>query len=102
MARRTGRVHAGKEVQLHHDKAFALACLASSFGDIERKTSAVVMPLLRCRRRSKNFANVVEQTGVGRQIRAGRSTNGLLIHADQSPYLIEPRYDFAFLRLLLI
>ena len=83
MARRARRVDARQEQQLDHDEPLALAGLAAALGDVEREPPGVVAPGARRLRRGEQLADVVEQAGVGREVRARRAADRLLVDAHQ-------------------
>ncbi len=91
LASGAGRVHAGKEQQFDADEAFALAGLATPLGDVERESAGVVAPGLRLFGRGEQFADVIEQSGICRQVRAGSSTDGLLVDHHQPLDAVETR-----------
>src|SRR5213078_1024977 len=84
VAGRAGRVDARHEEQLDADEAFALARLAASLGDVEREAAGVVAARARGRRRREDPAHAVEETGVGREVRARRPADRLLVDAHEA------------------
>ena len=76
-------VDARQEQQLDHDEPLALARLAAAFGDVEREPPGVVVPGPRLFGRGEQLADMVEQPGVGRQVRPRRAADRLLVHPHQ-------------------
>ena len=93
MAGRAGRVDAGQEQQLDHDEALALAGLAAALGDVEREPPGVVAAGARRLGRGEQLADVIEQAGVGREVRARRAADRLLIDAHQPLDALHPAGD---------
>ena len=83
VAGRARRVDARQEQQLDHHEAFALAGLAAALGDVEREAPGVVAAGARRLGRGEQLAHVIEQPGVGREVRARRAADRLLI--DRAP-----------------
>ena len=83
VAGRAGGVDAGQEEQLDHHEALALAGLAAALGDVEREPPGVVAAGLRRLGRGEQLADVVEQPGVGGQVRARRAADRLLVDPHQ-------------------
>ena len=83
MAGRAGRVDARQEEQLDHHEAFALAGLAAALRDVEREAAGVVAARARRLRRGEQLAHVIEQAGVGREVRARRAADRLLVDAHE-------------------
>ena len=96
LAGRARRVDAGQEQQLDHDEAFAGAVLAAALGHVEGKAAGIVAPLLRGRRGGEQLAHVVEQAGVGGQVRARRAADRLLVHPHQAAHAFHAADDPAF------
>ena len=74
-----GNVDVGQEVHLDLDGSLALARLAASALDVEREPSWLVAAHLRFGRRCEQRADLVEDTRVGRRIRARCPTDRRLI-----------------------
>src|SRR5947209_10198453 len=72
-------VHVGQEVHLDLDDPVALARFAAAALDVERKTPRRVAAHLRFGRERVQLANLVERTGVGGGVRAGRSADRRLV-----------------------
>src|SRR5437868_6961826 len=60
------------EQQFDADEAFALAGLAAALCNVERESAGVVAPGLGLFGSGKKLADVIEQSGICRQVRAGR------------------------------
>ncbi|RMQ91906.1 hypothetical protein ALP97_05238 [Pseudomonas salomonii] len=93
MTRRTRRIHTGHKQQLDTDKPFPLAMGATALGDVERELPGVELTLPGRRRCRKQFAHVIEQTGVSRQIGARRAADGFLVHLHQTSNLFQTAAD---------
>ena len=93
VAGRAGRVDARQEEQLDHDEALALAGLAAALGDVEREPPGVVAARPRRLGRGEQLAHVIEQPGVGREVRARRAADRLLIDAHQPLDRLHPAGD---------
>ena len=81
VAGRARRVDARQEEQLDHHEALALAGLAAPLGYVEREAPGVVVPRARRLGRGEQLAHVIEQSGVGREVRSRRAPDRLLIDA---------------------
>ncbi len=86
VARRAGRVDAGQEQQLDHDRALALAGRAAPLGHVEREPAGVVAAGAGGLGLGEQLAHVVEQPGVGGEVRARRATDRLLVDAHQAAH----------------
>src|SRR3984885_7416135 len=77
-------IHTGQEQQFDANKAFALAGLATAFGNIERKASSVVVTGARRLGGREDLANVIEQPCVRREVGPWCASNRLLVDDHQS------------------
>ena len=84
VAGRARRVDAGHEQQFDADKAFAFAGRTSSLGHVERKLAGVIAVVPGLGRGGVELAHVVEQPGVGRQVRTRGAADGFLIDLHQT------------------
>ena len=77
-------IHTREKQQLDDDEALAGTSLTSTFGDIERESTGVVAArtCLFCRR--KQLSDLVEESRVGRKVRARRATDRSLIDVYKS------------------
>ncbi len=75
-------VNIGQEVHLDSPLSFALACLAPSSWNIERKASCLVAPLSRFRQHGVEIANLRKHSRIGRGIRARSAANRRLVDAN--------------------
>ena len=66
---------------------------ATALGDVEGELPGVVTVFFRRRRGGEQFAHVVEQTGVGRQIGARGAADGFLVHLHQTADVLQPGAD---------
>src|SRR3984893_7218304 len=77
-------IHTGQEQQFDANKAFALAGLATAFGNIEGKASSVVMTSARGLGGREDPANVIEQPCVSREVGPWCASDRLLVDDHQS------------------
>ena len=77
-------VNAWHEKELNAYKAFALARITTSFRYIEREPSGVVSAPARIGSGREEFADMVEEAGIGRKVRARRAPNRLLVDLYQT------------------
>ncbi len=75
-------VHVGQELHLDADNAVALARLAAAALDVEAETPCFVAAHLGLGQRGEKIADVGEQVGVGRRIRAWGAADGRLVDVD--------------------
>src|SRR3984957_11766158 len=90
----TDQFHVRKKLHFHSDRAVALAGLAMSARNVERKMPSAETALLRFRQGSEEIADGVEGFDVRHRIRAWRSANRRLI--DQHYLAHEPIAFHAF------
>src|SRR4029077_13703158 len=72
LANLAGHVNVRQEVHLDLDDAVALAVLAAAALDVEAEPARIVAPHPRLRHLGEQLADVGEDAGVGRRVRAGR------------------------------
>src|ERR1044072_8275376 len=75
-------VNVGHKVHFDTPLAFALAMLATSAGNVERKASSLIAALARLRQHGVKVADMREDARIGCGIGAWSSANGRLINAD--------------------
>src|ERR1051326_4039507 len=75
-------VNVGQKIHFNAALAFSLARFATSAGNIEGKPTRLVAALARFRQHGVEVANLAEDTGVGRWVRAGSAANRRLVNAD--------------------
>ena len=84
VAGRARRIDAGHEQQFDADKTFAFTSRAAALGHVERKAPGVVALVARRRRDGKQLADVIEQPGVGGQVRPRRAADRFLVDTHQA------------------
>ena len=82
VARLARDVDVGQEVHLDLDRPVALARLAAPAADVEREAAGLVAAHLRLGRERVQLADVREQVGVRRGVRARRAADRLLVDVD--------------------
>ena len=82
-ARVAGDVDVGQKVHLDAQHAVALAGLAAAALDVEREAPRLVAARARVRQSGVKLAQVREDAGVRRRVRARRAADGRLIDADR-------------------
>ncbi len=75
-------VNIRQKIHLDAPLAFALAGFATSAGDVEGESSRLVAALARFRQHGVEIANLGEDSGVGRGIRARRAADRRLVDAN--------------------
>ena len=83
LAGRTGRVDARQKKQFHAHEPLPLASLAPALRNIERETARIVPPGAGLFGGRKQFTDMIEETGIRRQIRPRRPADRLLVYHDQ-------------------
>src|SRR5690606_26054107 len=89
-ARVARRVHVGKEMHFDAQHAVSLARLATASLHVERETAWLVSAGARVRQPRVELAEVREDPGVRRGIRARRAPNRGLVDADDLVDVLEP------------
>ena len=83
-------VDVGQEVHLDLDLAVALAGLAAAALDVEREAARLVAAHLRVGRERVELADVGEEVGVRRRVRAGRAADRALVDLDHLVEDLDP------------
>ena len=90
MALLAGHVDVGQEVHLDLDLAVAPADLAAPALDVEAEAAGLVAARARLARLREELADVVEDAGVGRRVRARRAADRRLVDVDDLVDLLDP------------
>ena len=90
VARLTGHVDVGEEVHLDLDLPVALARLAAAAADVEREAARLVAAHLRLGRQRVQLADVREEVGVRRRVRARRAPDRRLVDVDHLVEAVDP------------
>jgi hypothetical protein len=85
-----GHIDVGQEVHLDLDLAIAPADLAAPALDVEAEAARLVSARPRVSRLRVELADVVEDVGVGRRVRAGRAADRRLVDVDDLVHTLEP------------
>src|SRR5579859_4156508 len=93
-------IHVGQKIHLDAPLSLALARLAPSTRDVERKTSRLVPALARLRQHRIQIANRREHPGIRRWIRPRSPPNRRLVDADDLINILRPRNRLVLARLL--
>ena len=89
---RTRRVDARQEQQLDADESLTLAGLAAALRDVEGEAPGIVARA-RASGRGEQLADVVEEAGIGCEVRARRAADRLLIDPHQAVDLVQSARD---------
>jgi hypothetical protein len=90
-----GRIHAGQKEQFDANEPFALACPTTALCHVEREPARIVSSGARLLGGGEELPDMIEQTGVGRQIRPRRATDRLLINNHQPFNFLQTADDLA-------